>query len=180
MSIIVKDTGAEFARPEPGMQQAVCSHVYDLGMQPGYQGAISHKLVILWELEERIKEGEYAGQRFVISKFYTASLNEKANLRNDLVAWRGRDFTPDELKGFDIEKIVGANCYVNLVEKKKTDGRTAIVVASIAPFKQRPDGPAPMVPELARDYVPDWIKKLLDKPTQPDTSDIEPNDIVPF
>ena len=28
-----------------------------------------------------------------ISEFYTLSLNEKANLRRDLVGWRGRSFT---------------------------------------------------------------------------------------
>lgn len=179
MAFVIKDTGADFARPEPGMQQAVCSHVYDLGMQPGFQGAITHKLVILWELEERIKEGTFAGQRFVISKFYTASLNEKANLRADLTSWRGKDFTAEELLGFDIEKIVGVNCYLNLVEKKKNDGKTAIVVAAVAPFKRKEGGPEPMAPELERTYIPDWIRKLIGK-EQPDTSDIEANDAIPF
>jgi hypothetical protein len=181
MSIFVKETGGDFVRPEPGMYQAVCSNVYDLGMQPGYQGVITHKLVILWELEETIKTGEYAGKRFTISKFYTASLNEKANLRADLVSWRGRDFTPAELKQFDVEKVVGANCYLNIVEKAKTDGKTSTAIAAIAPFKIKEGGTEEMMtPELPRSHVPAWIDKLISKETQPDTSDIEANDQIPF
>lgn len=184
MSIIVKETGGDFQRPEPGMYQAVCSNVYDLGMQPGYQGVITHKLVVLWELEETIKTGEYAGKRFTIAKFYTASLNEKATLRADLVSWRGRDFTAEELKAFDVEKVIGANCYLNIIEKAKTDGKTTIAIAAIAPFRRKENGPEAMTPELPREYVPDWIKKMLQKEELP-TADSKPSDgfeddLIPF
>jgi hypothetical protein len=163
MAIIVKENGGDFQRPDPGMHQAVCSNVYDLGLQPGYQGVITHKLVILWELEETIKTGDFAGKRFTISKFYTASLNEKANLRADLVSWRGREFTEAELKAFDVEKVIGANCWLNIVAKTKPDGKITTTIAAVAPFKRKEGGPEAMTPELPRDYQPDWIKKLLVK-----------------
>jgi hypothetical protein len=188
--MIVKKTGGDFARPETGLQQAVCSHVYDIGIQETtYKGDLKHvhQCIVLWELEERIKEGDYVGKRFVVRKFYTASLSEKANLRKDLVSWRGREFTDQELAGFDLDNIRRANCYLNLVEKKKDNGDAIVVVDAIVPFKKKEGGPVPLVPELPDDYLPDWIKKIMDKAVkeqpmaaQPDTSNIEPNDEIPF
>jgi hypothetical protein len=54
------------------------------------------------------------------------------------------------------------------------------------PFKKK-DGVEPMTPELPDDYMPDWIKKIIDRQVkqepmahQPDTSGIEENDEIPF
>jgi len=38
------------------------------------------------------------GEPMSISKNYTASLSDMATLREDLKNWRGRDFTPEELR----------------------------------------------------------------------------------
>jgi hypothetical protein len=72
----------------------------------------------MWELPEELMDD---GKPFVISKFYTNSLNEKATLRADLMSWRGRDFTSEELRGFDLQSILGAPCLINVVhdENKK-------------------------------------------------------------
>jgi hypothetical protein len=45
---------------------------------------------------------------FLVSKRYTLILNEKGNLRPMLEAWRGRKFAPQELKGFDLERLLGS------------------------------------------------------------------------
>ena len=42
------------------------------------------------------------GRRFQLRKDYKNSLHEKAGLRKDLEAWRGRRFTDAELAGFDL------------------------------------------------------------------------------
>jgi hypothetical protein len=69
----------------------------------------------------------------VISKSYTVSLHEKANLRKELAQWRGRDFTEEEAKGFDISKLVGAYCMVN-VTTSETNGKTYSNVAGLTPI----------------------------------------------
>jgi hypothetical protein len=53
-----------------------------------------------------------------ISKFYTLSLHDKANLAQDLVSWRGKAFTEDEKAGFDITKLVGVKCMLSIIDKK--------------------------------------------------------------
>jgi len=68
-----------------------------------------------------------------ISKSYTVSLHEKAGLRKDLAAWRGRDFTDEEAKGFDVSKLIGAYCMVN-VTTSESNGKTYSNVAGLTPL----------------------------------------------
>lgn len=105
--------GGNFAQPEAGSYAARCYRVIDLGTQTSeYQGKTTTKrqCVIGWELSELMDDG----RPFTVSKFYTSSLNEKATLRKDLEAWRGRAFTDDELAGFDAKNVIGATCLVSL------------------------------------------------------------------
>ena len=79
-----------------GVHKARCVRVIDLGTQQNdYQGQISWKrqVMLIWEVPS---ETDNKGEPLTISKFYTLSLNEKANLANDLVSWRGRPFTETE------------------------------------------------------------------------------------
>jgi hypothetical protein len=68
-----------------------------------------------------------------ISKSYTVSLHEKAGLRRDLAAWRGRDFTDEEAKGFDVSKLIGAYCMVNATQSE-SNGKTFTNVAGLTPL----------------------------------------------
>jgi hypothetical protein len=110
--------------------------VIDLGTQKNtYEGETSLKrqVIIRWELcNELMTGGDNDGKPFTVSKFYTASLHEKAGLRKDLASWRTRDFTPEELKGFNLTNILGKPCMlaVGLSEKGK-----AKVTSVMAPMK---------------------------------------------
>src|SRR5690606_3628587 len=73
--------------------------------------------------------GDNKGKPFVVSKFYTASLNEKASLRNDLKNWRGRDFTEAELAGFEAKNILGKTCLLALTQNDKGKVRVTGVMA---------------------------------------------------
>jgi hypothetical protein len=163
MAIIVSDNGKEFARPTPGIHQAVCSNVYGPFVEEyEWQGkkVSAKKIVIMFELDERIKEGEFVGQRYTISGRFTASLNEKGKLRPFLESWKGRAFTPDGLVAFDLEKLIGVNCQLNLIEKEKRGGGKTVVISGIFP---RGDGQEKIEAELARDFAPKWIKDIMEK-----------------
>jgi len=156
MAIMVSDNGGgSFELPDSGLHNAVCSNVYDLGDQPGYQGKIQHKVVIMWELEQTIKDGDFAGKRFVVSSMYTASLSEKANLRAHLESWRGRSFTEEELQGFDIEKLRSIPCMLSIVHNENK-GKTYANVSAVMKHDKKFDS---MLPELPVDYVPKWIEQ---------------------
>ena len=109
-----------------------------------------------------------------ISKRYTLSLNEKAALRKDLAAWRGKDFTAEELKGFDIAKLLGAYCMLNVVHEQSMDGqKTYANVASITPLpsalnKNKPKSSTPLVQfdldsfeQAGYDALPAFLQKAI-------------------
>jgi hypothetical protein len=129
-----QDTGGgDLEQPPVGTHVARCVKIIDIGTQKGeYQGKATSKrqCIIGWELPtELMTEGEYAGKPFVVSKFYTASLSEKANLRKDLANWRGRDFTEQELQGFDAKNILDKACLVALTPNDKGRVRVTGVMA---------------------------------------------------
>ncbi|MDQ2987410.1 MAG: hypothetical protein M3R13_11965 [Armatimonadota bacterium] len=115
--------GGDFEQAPAGTHVARCIRLIDIGTQFGeYQGKPNalRKVVVTWELpNELMTEGDFAGKPFLVNKWYTASLGEKANLRKDLVNWRGREFTDDELRGFESRKILGTTCMLSLTPNDK-------------------------------------------------------------
>lgn len=129
-----KDTGGgDFEQPPVGTHVARCVKLIDIGTQKGeYQGKATFKrqVIIGWELPtELMATGDYAGKPFTVSKFYTASLSEKANLRADLKNWRGREFTDQELAGFKAKNILGKPCMLSLTTNDKNKVRVTGVMA---------------------------------------------------
>lgn len=64
----------------------------------------------------------------------TPSLHEKANLRKYLKSVLGRELTREELKGFDLETLIGLPVHVVVVQEHK-DGETYANIAVIQPHK---------------------------------------------
>ena len=122
--------GTDFAIAPAGVYTARAYKLIDLGTQTttGMYGVKDqHKIMLAWELldEPRMEDGK----PFIVTEFYTVSLHEKAKLRTDLEAWRGRPFTPEELEGFDLSSIVGAYCTIQVIhdEKDKYANKSAIM-----------------------------------------------------
>lgn len=140
MALVAMQSGGGDFKPVPaGMFLARCFRIIDLGTQRGeWKGKEkwSRKVLIQWELYGEDEDGNALvtddGHPMSISKRYTLSLGENAQLRSDLKSWRGKDFTPEELAGFDISKVLGAPCMLNVSHAEK-DGRTYTNVASITP-----------------------------------------------
>ena len=176
MTIPVKDTGGRTFESMPqGTQHAICDMIVDLGAQNGsWQGQpkVSHQVYIRWQVPIHRVEYEYEGKQIkgpmTIGKVYTASLSSKANLRKDLEGWRGKQFTPAELESFDLEAVVGANCYLVVTHSIKGDN-TYANVTSIAAL---PAGVNKIAVEgetltyssdntACHDKLPKWIKEKI-------------------
>lgn len=158
MAILASDSGnGDFEKTPLGNQQAVCAFVEDIGTHRGeYQGVPNerHQIVICWELKAKMKDGDNAGKPFMVPKFYTLSLSEKANLRKDLESWRGRAFTAEQLKGFDVEVLKGVNCLINVIEYTKHSGDKGTKVASISPMVEGMEKI-----DIINQTPPEWIAK---------------------
>ena len=132
MSLIAKEQGGAAISPvEEGTYPATCYALIDNGMQYSeIYNKTSRKFTLMWELEDEFITIDGKDEPRVVSKSYTLSLNEKSALRKDLVAWRGKEFTADELSGFDLTNILGAPCLLNIVHTTK-DNRTYANIAGI-------------------------------------------------
>lgn len=165
MAIYAKKPESTFTPCPEGLHHAVCVDVVDLGIVTGAFGD-KHKVRIVWQIEEENDKM----RRFEARKHYNLSLHEKATLRKDLEAWRGRKFTEDELKGFDLEKLLGANCQIQVVHDISDEGSIYANVQAVVPapknvpklvpldftrFKDRPDNSGRNdSPTLSDDSVP--------------------------
>jgi hypothetical protein len=111
----------DFEQCPAGSFAARCYQIIDLGHQTFEwkgEAKVAPKVRITWELNEMMADG----RPFSISKEYTASIGDKANLRKDLEAWRGRPFTAEELRNFSLENVLGAPCLLGVVHKPSKDG----------------------------------------------------------
>lgn len=134
MSTRVREPESKY-RPAPeGLHQAVCADVWDIWTEERPQefgGGIQDKTRIVWQLDQDDKE---TGKRYEASQIYTASLHEKAKLRQHLEAWRGRKFTEAELQDFELATVIGANCQIQIVHNLSKKGRVYANVQAVVPL----------------------------------------------
>jgi hypothetical protein len=92
------------------------------------------KIKITWELptELRVFKIENGEQPMVISQDFTLSMNEKANLRKFLESWRGKGFTEDQAESFDVTKLLGIPCMLNIIHKVSKSRNEYAVISSVA------------------------------------------------
>jgi len=158
MSLIASDSGGggSFTPVPAGMHLARCYRIVDLGTQEvTYKGdtKFQHKIMLQFEVHGEDDSGKPLvtdkGEPMSISKNFTLSLGEKATLRSDLEAWRGRAFTPEELRGFDIEKLLGVWAMLAISKETGQDGKQYTNIKNINP-----------VPKALKDTVPLGFNKI--------------------
>lgn len=203
------DKGGTGFEPVPmGTHIAICVTVVDLGVQQTPWGS-KEKVYLGFEVPGvRVQwtkdEVEHEGPALVGST-YTNSLHPDSNLGQALVSWRGRAFTDDEKKGFDLFNILGVACMVSVTHNKK-DNRTYANIASIMGVPKGTEIPkveGELIGYTATDpaysgtleKLPEWLKnKALDgqrqSPKDPefrtegvvgyDSRDDEFDDDIPF
>jgi hypothetical protein len=140
MSSFYVEKGGDFERCPSGMHLARCDRIVDLGTQQSeYMGQVKflHKIMLGWEIHGMRDDGSTIkmkdGRPFGIFKNYTLSWSEKANLRLDLQSWRGKPFTQEEMRKFDLKAVLGAWCMLNVIDRDGKDGNSYANVAGVTP-----------------------------------------------
>ena len=167
MSLIIKEQTASKISPiSPGTYQAVCYGVVDVGDQYNetFKKA-SRKVIILWELPGEFIDSDDGPQTRTISGTYTSSLSARANLRGMLEAWRGAEFSDEELKGFNLKNIVGVNCHLTIVHKEKNSGGVFASIAGVSKLMKELSPVLPTRTMIVYDMdVPSWEKDMQNLP----------------
>lgn len=177
---------SNYEQPNTGIVSAVCINVIDgryvkntyMGQDKGWV----RKIWILWEIEQRITQGEQAGQHMVIAKEYTFAVGEKANLRKDLEGWRGRKFeerknadgtisllTEKKQDGkivkipFAVDMLINANCLLYL----ENVGKTKDFITPTKIMKFEGNNHLVVNREITPNYIPNWLlEKIQERPMQ--------------
>ena len=209
MGTKVTDTGGGDFTPAPtGLHRAICIAYVDLGTQEGPkymcpgQTELKQQVVIMWETPDETIEIDGQQKPFVIAKFYTKSIGEKSNLGKDLESWRGQAFTPEEREGFDLDKILGASCQINVIHETTKDKKTRAKITAVLPLSKGMAKPKPSITPWRYDItengqefpeqLSDGLKKIILKsqeflnPAKPsvgeDTTnyEVQYDDEIPF
>ena len=125
MGLNLKAESNDFEQLSSGESLGVCYRIVDLGTReeqykdnPPKKRTLIH---VTWETKDNLMSD---GRPFAIGRSYTASLNENATFYKDLVTWRGKPFSEEELKGFDVSKMLGAPA--NLHIEHNDEGKARI------------------------------------------------------
>jgi hypothetical protein len=121
--MILKGEGSSdkksYERVDAGVYVGRCIRIVDLGTHEhtifkNEDGTpqIKRELEIVWELSELMEDG----RPFVVSwkGTYPQHFGSKSNLYKLLIAWRGRDFTAEELEGFNMKNLLDACAMINV------------------------------------------------------------------
>jgi len=144
MSFYVENGGqaSNFKNVPGGLHLARCYRIVDLGTQKSeYNSEVSfkRKIMVGWELHGEDSDGQPLMtddlKPMAIFKNYTLSWGEKATLRIDLQAWRGKPFSSEEMTRFDLKNILGQWCMANVIQKP-VNGKIYSNVASLTPVPQ--------------------------------------------
>jgi len=148
MGIYAEKKESEFQSVKPGTYVARCYRMIEIGtIKEDYMGQEKQlqKVMVTWELPTELAVFDEAKgeEPYAVSKTYTLSMHEKANLRKDLESWRGKGFTEDEANKFDISILVGKPCLlsIQLQQSKSNPGRSYTVISSISPLMKGQDCP---------------------------------------
>ena len=133
-----------------------------------------NKCRIMWELPTELKEFKQGdGEKpWVVSSEFTLSLHEKAKLRIFLESWRGKKFTEDEAKSFDITKLLGVPCTITIIHKTSKGGKTYAEVSGVSPVMKGMTVPPQVNKSFELNYdsfdfnafnsLPEYVRKKME------------------
>lgn len=174
MSTVAKNNDGENFKPVPqGVHLAICIMVIDGGIHYNQMYNIENQLLkLVWEIPGETIEFNGGIMPMTIQQNYTNSLGSKANLRKALESWRGQGFTKEELDGFDVAKVLGAPCQIQVIHNIKGD-KTYGNISTIIPAIKGIQIPKPIHPLIHFDLdkktdeswasLPEWIQKWIMK-----------------
>jgi hypothetical protein len=141
MALVAKESGGgggEFTPVPQGMHLARCYRVVDLGTQEStYLGTVKHLPKVMFQFEVHGEDDggkpilTAKGDPMSISKNFTLSLAEMATLRKDLQTWRGKEFTAEELRGFELKNVLGAWAMLSVIKAMGNNGKEYTNIAAI-------------------------------------------------
>lgn len=174
MAITAKESKREWTPAPEGLHQAICCDVVDLGLVDTEWGK-KQKVRLIFQIAlpnedgtEELNPDFDPPRRFEVRRDFGLTLSEKSMLRPFLESWRGRKFTKEELEGFDLEKLLGVNCQVQIIHNITEQGKRFANIQAAVPLGRG----------MAKIHVQDYIRQVDRATTHPGVN--EQDEEVPF
>ena len=140
--VTATDKGGGFAPHPEGQFPMVCVDVVDLGVNVEQFGdqepREAHKVALVFASGATHETGEL----ILVTTEMTLSMNEKANLRKFLQAWRGKSYSEEQAKaGVPLHKLAGQAALVSIEHVTTRKGRQFAKLATIAPLPKAMPAP---------------------------------------
>lgn len=206
--IEASSNSSDYKPIDAGTYVARCFSMVQIGtISQEYMGETKelNKVRITWELPNELKvykDGEEA-KPLTVSKEFTLSLHEKANLRKFLESWRGRAFNEEEAKKFNISKLLGVPCMLSVIHKNSKQGKIYADISGVSSLPKGLECPPQInsnfefsftpYEQNKFDLLPDWLKdkiktskeyKMMNDPSNreinAEDSLVDYNDDLPF
>lgn len=144
-----------------GPHIAICTQLIQIGTVTGFnrfRGEIETKPKVYLGFELCEVTHEYNGktESRTISRRYNLTLHENSSLYADIISWRGKKFTEEELKGFNLMNIVGKPCVLNIQHEKGDEGKQYANIKGITPLHKSMPKPEQTLPTLTLAYGKGW------------------------
>jgi len=132
----------------------------------------TQKVRLSFELPHEMRDFGGEEKPMVISKEYTKSLHEKSNLRKDFESWRGKSFSNEELKSFDLTSVLGAPCNISIIHETNKKGSEFAKIGGISSMTKGSKCPEQFNENFIFNYEdnfneewleqqPEWIKDQI-------------------
>lgn len=158
-----------------GTHIARCYSMIDIGtVEWEWQGETKYtqKVRLSFELPHEMRDFGGEEKPMVISKEYTKSLHEKSNLRKDFESWRGKSFSNEELKSFDLTSVLGAPCNISIIHETNKKGSEFAKIGGISSMTKGSKCPEQFNDNFIFNYEdnfneewleqqPEWIKDQI-------------------
>lgn len=164
----------------PGMHIARCYFMVDMGdcteNIPGKGTQIIHKICIGFEFPQLQTMINNQPEIATLRKEFTLSMTKNSKLRPFVEGWRGRAYTDDEAKKFDVAKLVGHSCLINIINGTTKQGKSFDEIGAITPLMNGMQAPPQINPTVLWEWdnpkqemfslIPKYIVNKMQNTTQ--------------
>jgi len=162
---IPEESSGSYEKCPEGNHVAVCCGIVDLGTQYSEKYEKSQrKVMIEWEI---VGDTKSDGTPYYVNREYSFSMNQKADLRNDLESWRGVQFTKEDFGKFELSNILGVGCMMNVNHEQSGDKVYPKVVSIARMPKTMPSPPLVAKPRCLSlnpgEFDPDEMEGLWNR-----------------
>ncbi len=157
-AVTAKGSESKYKAHDEGQFVGQCVDVIDLGEKvqdyPGTTPYLAPTCALVFRTGEKNEE---TGEFIDVSREFTVSMGDKANLKKFLVQWRGRDYTPEQIEaGVPLDKLTGNYGLLTIAHRKSGKGRVYANITACVGIPKQMAGSVPKFDGYVRD---DWWTK---------------------